>query len=93
MALNLIENIKETGGPWWVQLVIKFGIPTAFAAYLIYVLTTQVTGTLTSVKENLILHSADVQYNVKQNEKIYYLLRVICSNASADETDRNKCFE
>lgn len=90
-ALN--RRRKDDNMHPWFTILLKYGVGGGLAIYFAWFLTNQVSGTLTSVKENLALHTTDAQYNLKTNEKIYYLLRTICVNSAQTNEDRSNCLQ
>ena len=87
-------QLKDTNNiPWYINASYQFGIPAVIAGFLVWALVTRVDSSLTSIKENLVLHAQDSAYTVKELEKVKVVLQRICANTSGTAQDRNACFQ
>lgn len=96
MNLNLSDrrtNEIEVPSADWLTTIYKFGVPSAIAIYLVYLLGTKVNDNLININRTLEAHVVDMQRNIDQNQKIYYLLQTICVNSAKTNYDRNQCFK
>lgn len=70
--------------PWWVTAIYKFGVPTAFAAFLLWTLVSRIDSSLNDVKTMLGQHQADMSYAIMQAEKTGRVLQQICVNGALE---------
>lgn len=90
-----MQNTRYMNGniPWYIKASYQFGIPAVIAGFLVWALVTRVDGSLTLIKENLVLHAQDSAYTVKELERVKIILQQICANTSETVQDRNSCFQ
>ena len=93
----------QDGMPWWVKAITFFGVPSAIALWLVYLLgTTIANATLTNSTALIEHHQAtsslvNVINTEHQEHKldsviIQQLLQAMCVNAAADSDERGNCF-
>ena len=66
---------------FYERILSKYGLPTAIALFLIYWVTSDVSGTMRAMQATL---------NEHMSESAYYL-RAICLHVSKDEAERAEC--
>ncbi len=71
-------------GPWWSQFISRFGVPTGFAAALLYVLIQVFTGDIKAIKE-------DVGKVRDEHLEMRFFLRAICINGADTEPEQANC--
>ena len=82
------------------KLVVKFGLPSVVAAYLIWVITSNTNARLQEIRDSLLSHQIDMSYYVKSMDdlktdsaKTYRILEQICANGASDYKERANCFQ
>lgn len=70
------------GVPWWVKVGIYFGVPTLFAAFLIWFVTATVAGSLDGMSQKLNEHVATTNF---------YLFQ-LCLNTAQTEVQARGCY-
>ena len=82
-----------------VKTIATVGVPSFLLIYLVYWIATGVTGTLTSISQDLKAHQIDMGYSIKANEEfkqqLFFnnlLLQQICANTAKNSSDRLGCF-
>jgi hypothetical protein len=93
--------------PWYIAFFVRVGLPTAFAAVLLWFLLTNVTKTLSDIHgDTMALAHNDTMIVQNQKQIIQLLvdhassvkantgvLVALCINQAKDETTRNRCAE
>lgn len=82
-------------GPWWTQLIVKYGLGAAIAIYLLWIITGAQARTLTSIEATVKAHSTaeevhDVEAKASSSRTETYL-RLLCVNTAKSDSDRNTC--
>ncbi len=82
-----------------IKLVTILGVPAVIACFLVYWLTTDMSGRLTNITNDLNYHKLDAQHLIKSNEEMKYqlyfttqLLQQICSNTAKNTSQADNCF-
>lgn len=76
----------------WAQVLIRYGVVGAIAAYLVWLLGTQFITGQTAVNYNLSAGQATIQKELEGHEaEQKFYLHAICINVAKDETDRALC--
>lgn len=93
--------------PWYIAFFVRVGLPTAFAAVLLWFLMTNVTRTLAdlhletthlSSNDTLIIQNQKevtellIQYAREMNAN-HHVLLAMCVNVARDEAARARCVE
>ena len=68
--------------PLWMKFVSAVGVPSAIAIYLVWLLASQVLGAIQ-------VHADRSETNLRE---LLPVLRQICINTSATDSDRAACF-
>lgn len=79
--------------PWWISATYKFGVPTAIACYLVWILATRVQTMLEATNQALTAHIHQQEMHFQNEQKQLQLLRTICANGATDKSERNECFK
>lgn len=105
----MTEAHRDTDGlttaPWYIQFFVRVGMPTAFASILLWFLLTNVTGTLTELKNSqVVVQQTQNQIIVNQGRIIELLvdahrdglrsqevLTALCINSANSEPERTRC--
>lgn len=91
------------GMPWWVKAITFFGVPSAIALYLVYILATTIASA-TVLNTNTLIRVAqqstelintierERQEDRYNNIMIQQILQAMCYNAAASSDERANCF-
>ena len=71
----------RTDKPWWVDAVVKLGVPAAIALFLVWWLTSSVAASLSTIKDRLDRHVSSSDFYQHQ----------ICRNTARTEAERQAC--
>jgi hypothetical protein len=71
------SNGNGNGGPWWAQLIARYGIVGALCVFLVYFLVSDLW--------------ANVQAMRVEHSELRYYLRGVCLNTATTETQRAYC--
>lgn len=82
--------------PW--SLVAKFGVPSAIALYLVYMLTGNISTKISAIEIQMNEHKTQAYELIKQYEQVriqsdrqLYTLQRICLNSAKDQVTRDAC--
>lgn len=67
--------------PFYAQIISKYGLATFLAVYLVWQLSTGVSGKIEKIQVSLNEHISETAYYLRQ----------ICINSAQDETQRAAC--
>lgn len=94
--------------PWYVRAFVRIGMPTSFAAILLWYLLTNVTGLLQQSKESALRIESTQSTIISNQQKIIELLAVaerntsvlnyrwlaaVCYNTAQTDAERVRCRE
>ena len=85
---NGIMNLNEL-----FKHLAQYGIAGIIAGFLIWAMVTRMDNSISTIRENLILHASDSAYTVKRLEQVERILQRICYNTSETQANRNACFQ
>lgn len=87
------SQLEGGSSPWWVNSVIKIGVPSAIALFLVWFLSTQVRDRLDAVDGKLNNHINMSTPLMDQNRQMLILLRQICVNSAPSNYERSQCLQ
>lgn len=86
---------KEDNSPWYISAILRVGVPSAIALFLIWFLTSEVKSDISVIKEAVKIHAEAAIHSAEgireQNERLTYILQRICINGARTTEDRNNC--
>lgn len=98
----MTETQNQDGMPWWVKAITFFGVPSAIAMYLVYILANNISGSIHSISNTLLEHNSMTAALVRQIEEehstyrldsstVRRILLANCVNSATSEMERNRC--
>lgn len=75
----------------WVNLIYKYGIPSALALYLVWHMTTTQAAVLDRIDKTTTAHVAATTESKERENRMESYLRLLCSFAAKSDADRNTC--
>ncbi len=92
------DNGNGSQQPAWLQTILKVGVPSAIALFLVYTLATNNSTALANVERSQQQHAVDVTRHtellreVKDSSlRMEIYLRMMCIRLSKTADDRNTC--
>lgn len=64
-------------GPWWVRATYMLGVPAAIAVFLIYFVTSVLSGEIRGLRD-------DVRTHMREQSVLIFYLQAICRNGATD---------
>lgn len=101
--MRLTEQTSN-GMPWWVRAITFFGVPSALAMYLTWVLASAVVSEVQDTNNALrdtnslmkvhIESTSRMELNHQDHERaLERILRAICVNGATDANERRECLQ
>lgn len=82
----------------WADAIIKIGIPGVMAGFLIYWMTGEFSARLKAIEAQHVTMTMTGEFSkdligrsLMANERILWVLKVICANEAADREERDNC--
>lgn len=80
------------------EFVVKIGVPSAIAIYLVYVLTNNLSAEIKDVRDKVDTHTTQAAEMMRQYEQVriqsdrqLYVMQRICINSAKTQQERNEC--
>jgi hypothetical protein len=101
---NQANGNGTTGMPWQVRAIGFFGVPSAIAIFLVYVLAADVRSDATSAAVAAAAMRTELAQHQKHTEMLHQnieeymrtqllLMRRMCSHAARTSSERDTCFQ
>lgn len=75
----------------WVNIIYKYGIPSALALYLVWHMSTTQAAVLDRIDKTTTAHAADATTAKERENRMETYLRLLCSFTAKSDVDRNTC--
>ena len=77
----------------WSEFIIKVGIPGAIALWLVYTMTTNVTGEMTAISKAMNAHTINTDNLMRNSDEMSKALLRICINTAKNKQQADQCLQ